>query len=923
MRAERARLPSRLAAVLFFWIAWLALVPASHAYAPPYPILETDRPAGLGLFTAWHEDPTGLLDLETVSALPPERFSVSDRESLHFGFSRSAWWFRIALQNTLPVDAPLVLAIPHPTLSEIRFHAPSPEGMRIVDAGTGISGGNGTFASPAFLFPTVVPAGQTQVLWFRVHSDLAIDFSVEAQSPFAFAMTPRASELLTGLSLGILLAMALFVSAVWILSRRNSHGWYLLSLLCVVLFVLAREGYLGMFMRFPGMQAFLETALALAATLAGLQFARVFLDTRTRMPPLDRLLHLLVLAGCACVATLPWLDSHRLGPLYTLAGAIAMPATLVAATVAWRKGCRDAPGYLVARMASALTGFLVVLGDWGLLARPLPSGQLLVAGGVLEALLIARLLFLRDRRSRARRETQRLTDATREAEHRARTDVLDRFGHDARAPLTGILGMTELLGDTSLSPRQREYIVTIRSAGENLLGLLNDTMDSSRLDAGQLHLQDSVFDLVQVATESLEGIQLRAEEKHLELLLDIDPALPSHVRGDPARLQQVLGNLLAHSLSLTNRGEIQVQLMPGDTHGEIRFEVRDTGIGISRDRLASLFERTRPDGGNPSLGLVIARQLVERMGGAIGVRSEERRGSIYWFTLPLPAASPGATETAVTDLSLLEGRRLLVVDDNTAIRQVIETLATRWGMQVMTADNGQEALALARSQANLGEPFDAVVLDHNMPGMSGLQLAARIKEDPLIRNDALIVMLTGLSIAPTETMARNVGIRRVITKPVSGRTLQKVFAEEFARRDAFEPPAGGAEPLPERLRVLVVEDNTMSQKVIRGMLAKLGVRSDVATNGQEAIEAVQHHRYDLILMDCEMPVVNGYDATRRLRAWERDHNRPRTPVIALSAHILHEIRERCREAGMDAHLAKPIDLNELRATLQVYAHAPR
>lgn len=922
MRADPARLP-RLAALLLLWTAWLALVPAGHAHAPPYPILETDRPASLGLFTAWLEDPDGSLDLGQVSRLPPERFTVSDHESLHFGFSRSAWWFRIALQNTLPADADLVLSVPHPSLAHVRFYRTTADGIGIVEEGASHAHENRKTLSPDFLFTTRVPAGRTQVVWMRVQSDLAIDFSVQAQSPVAFAMTTRGNELLTGLTLGLLLAMALLVTAIWFVSRRDSHRWYLLALLSIVLFVMAREGYLGLFLPMAGIQAFLESAFALAATLAGLQFARVFLDTSLRAPRTDNLLRLLILSGCGCLAALPWLDTYRLGPLYTLCGAIAMPATLAAGILAWRNGCPDSPGYLLARLFSAIAGSLIVFGDWGLLTRPLPTSHLLIIGASLEALLIARLLFLRDRHARKSREHRRLSDATRDAEQRASTDVLDRFGHDARAPLTGILGMTELLGDTSLSPRQREYVHTIRGAGENLLALLNDTMDSSRLDAGQLHLQDAVFDLAQVLADSLEGIQLRAEEKHLELLLDIDPALPTHVRGDPARLQQVAGNLLAHSVGLTNRGEIHVQVMPGAGPDQIRFEVRDTGAGIPRDQLEGLFRKNRDAGGSPGLGLVIAKQLVGHMGGEIGVLSEERRGTLYWFTLPLPAAVAPAGNAPAPELSILEGKRLLVVDDNAAIRQVLGTLGTRWGMQVMVADNGQEALALARSQANLGEPFDAVVVDHNMPGMSGLQLAARIKEDPLIRNDAVIVMLTGLNIAPTETMARNVGIRRVVTKPVAGRTLQRALAEEFERRESFEPPAGSGEPLPDRLRVLVVEDNTMSQKVIRGMLAKLGVRSDIASNGQEAIEAILHHRYDLILMDCEMPVVNGYDATKRIRAWERDHNRPRTPVIALSAHILHEIRERCREAGMDAHLAKPIDLNELRATLQVYANASR
>jgi CheY-like chemotaxis protein/anti-sigma regulatory factor (Ser/Thr protein kinase) len=410
---------------------------------------------------------------------------------------------------------------------------------------------------------------------------------------------------------------------------------------------------------------------------------------------------------------------------------------------------------------------------------------------------------------------------------------------------------------------------------------------------------------------------LRAEEKHIEIIVDIDPSLPVRVNGDPARLRQVLCNLLGNAVRYTHRGDVQVHVLADSTPHTVRIEVRDTGVGMSREKLAGLLERTSNAKDSRGFGLVIARQLVERMGGSIGVQSEEHRGSLFWITLPLPASPDQAIPAGA---ELLHGKRLLVVDDNAAVRRVIETQATSWGMSATVAENGQDALAAARTHANLGTPFHIVIVDHNMPGMSGLQLAARIKEDPLIRHDAIIVMLTGLNIAPTDTMARNVGIRRVLTKPVAGRALQSVLAEELLRRERFEPddntPVSG---LPANLRVLVVEDHPLSQKVIRGMLAKLGVRSDVVSNGQEAVEAVQHHSYDLVLMDCEMPVLDGYEATRRIRAWETDNARRAVPIIALSAHILNEIKERCRQAGMNGHMAKPVDLNELRESLRIYS----
>lgn len=892
------------------------------AYAPPYPILDGDQAASLGLFLAWYEDRGNRLALDDVRAIDPARFTVSERDRLQFGFRHSTLWFRVALQNTRTEPAQLVLEVPHPGLSLVEFYQPVDGGYRVTSAGTGTERVIADFPHRTYLFSTRVEPGTTQVYWFRVRADLPLDFSLLAESPEAFAHQQGLAQIATGLFLGLLLAMAVLLALSWAITRRSTHGWYLLSLSAALLFLLARLGYLGVqFLPQPGLHTLLEAGAAMLATLGGVQFARVFLDTRRLAPEFDQWLGYLVLAAAVCVLATPWMDPAQLGPAYTTLAALAMPATLVAAWLARRQP--ETLHYAAARLSIAVPGALVVAGDWNLLPTPLPAAGLLIVGATLEACITGTALYLRHRRLQQEESGGQLREAISRAEQLARSDLIGRFSHDVRTPLNGMLGMTELLGDTTLTPRQRDYVLTIRAAGENLLTLLNDTLDWTQLDSGQLQMQHVDFDLAQLVADSLESVQLRAEEKHLELVVDIDRAVPLRVNGDPSRLRQVLCNLLANAVRSTHSGEIQVQVTPAGQPHQLRIEVRDTGVGIPRERLATLFERGTgsradvPQAGQ-GLGLVIARQLVERMGGSIGVHSEEHRGSTFWLVLPLPAAPEQVVPGQ--DLRVLADKRLLVVDDNAAMRRVIETQATGWGMQVTVADNGQEALAIARTQANLGLPFDVVILDHNMPGMSGLQLAARIKEDPLIRNDALLVMLTGLNIAPSDTMARNVGIRRVLTKPVAGRTLQAALAEELVRRERLEP-ASPASPLPATLRVLVVEDNHLSQKVIRGMLAKLGVRSDIVGNGQEAIDAIQHHRYDLVLMDCEMPVVDGYEATRRIRAWETDNARRRTPVVALSAHIMQEIKERCRQAGMDAHMAKPVDLNELRETLRIYSGA--
>ncbi|MFN3587454.1 MAG: response regulator, partial [Moraxellaceae bacterium] len=406
----------------------------------------------------------------------------------------------------------------------------------------------------------------------------------------------------------------------------------------------------------------------------------------------------------------------------------------------------------------------------------------------------------------------------------------------------------------------------------------------------------------------------------------VDPSVPTQVIGDPTRLRQVISNLLRNAIKFTQHGEVEIRLLPG--RRGLRVEVRDTGIGIPPEQLGQVFQpyqqgsnNVRPQTGT-GLGLSICKQLVELMGGEIGIDSKLKQGSTFWFDLPLKSQENTSADSK--EEMWLRGLRLLVVDDNKTVNRVIEEQASRWGMIVRTADNGAEALALARNAANLGEPFDIILLDHNMPGMSGLQLAARIKEDPIIRNDVIVMMLTGINIAPTHTMARNVGIRRVLTKPVTERQLRRAFAEELGHikrlHDNAAASSHGDNERLQRLRVLIAEDNHLSQKVIRGMLGKLGVNAaTVVANGREVVEEVSRNDYDMVLMDCDMPFMDGYAATQAIREWERFTGRQPIPILALTAHILDEHRERSRNAGMNEHLSKPIELSELQEALLRWA----
>lgn len=515
------------------------------------------------------------------------------------------------------------------------------------------------------------------------------------------------------------------------------------------------------------------------------------------------------------------------------------------------------------------------------------------------------------------------------AEINAKAEFLAKISHEIRTPMNGVLGMTELLLGTPLSVKQRDYVQTIHSAGNELLTLINEILDISKLESGQIELDDVQFDLNAMIEDCLSIFRAKAEQQSVELISFIQPQVPRVISGDPTRLRQTLLSLLENALKKTDEGEILLVVALDSRGGKprLRIAVQDSGTPLTpkeRDALlhaelhSKNFLAASKVGGH--LGLVIARQLILLMNGEFGIQSGSNQGSTLWLSLPL---DPDRLEQPTADLDgPLKGARVLVVDDNDTCRKVLVQQCSAWGLNVSAVPSGKEALALLRTKAHLRDYFDIVLLDQNMPGMTGMQLAAKIKEDPSLNHDILLIMLTGISNAPSKVIARNSGIKRILAKPVAGYTLKTTLADELNQRSkGLSPylPAAVPNPgitVPSDFRILVAEDNSISTKVIRGMLGKLNLQPDTASNGEEALHAMKAQRYDLVLMDCEMPILDGFSATQQLRAWEVGNQRVRTPVVALTAHILTEHKDRARQSGMDGHMAKPVELSQLRELVE-------
>jgi signal transduction histidine kinase/DNA-binding response OmpR family regulator/HPt (histidine-containing phosphotransfer) domain-containing protein len=810
-------------------------------------------------------------------------------------------------------------------LDYLDVYLPGRDGRwRKVETGDQRPLGNRPVASRNFVIPVRLPAGETTTIYFRVQSADPQVIPVQLWTVPEYYEQAQFALMLLGAFYGICLVMLLYNTFVFMLLRERSYFDYvILGVFLSLLWPLSLDGIGARFLwgDFPRWINISNAFNACLAGALGARFAQSFLQIKTRMRLEYQWLNAYQLA-CLGWALLMFFVSYRLANLVTLVLA-GLGVAVVGFTIgrAQRQGI-ESVRYMTQAGVSVLAGVAV---KWAQLTGVLPTTTLtlyalhigVALGTFLMSVGLARSAYReREERARLARARQRA-----EAASQAKSEFLAKMSHEIRTPMNAIVGFTDLALRTDSESRRRDYLGNIRDASQTLLTIIDDILDLSRIEAGKLELDRREFRLQPVMDKLAVLFTHRAAEKRIELILS--NAVPPELvfRGDPLRIEQILVNLTSNALKFTEHGEIEVRAIiesRAEGHVVLRLSVRDTGIGLAEDQVARLFNpfsqaddsTTRKYGGT-GLGLSICKQLVEMMGGSIHVSSVPGGGSTFWFTLSLDLCAGDSFPLEEMLPDSLNDTRILIVDDNpTACRVLVEMLGIL-GLSGEAVDSGAEALRrLDRGQ------FGLVLMDWRMPIMDGLETARRIRAKPATRQ-LPIVMITA---SPRDELLRNVEsglVNGSLSKPITPAGLLDTLREALHMRRASVDVAKTASLVPESqplrgIRVLLVEDNLLNQRVASEMLHRLGARVDVANNGQEGVTAVERDYYDAVLMDLQMPVMDGLEATRRIRS---NPDFAELPIIAMTANALARDRDRCLAAGMNDFLTKPVYAQQLAATL--------
>jgi len=874
------------------WL-WLLLVAQGAWAVPAVTIDEHFRQIDLIGNVDILEDPTNTLSYADIAEGAASRnFRPATTLDLDQRPQNVGVWLRFAIRNPQTVQQLLILRAPA-----------EPGTFTLYDQGRAVPATLQPDSAP--LFQIIAPAMGRALYYLHLAPASPLQVQLELYTLDGYLSTQHFQSRIGDGGIGALLIMILLAAAGAALTRDGLYFW----LIGYGLFNLL-PNVSSSFIALPSDQLAFVIATQLATMACTVQLTLRFPAYPEANVCWRRCLQLLFcqnLLMAALTLTLPmsdqlyWISRSTLLLSIVTAVACSLHAYLVSHQ-------RLLLAYSLARLWVLASGTGVAFAQ-GQYSPGHELTRLLMVIATIELGVLLCLVVLRTFLRYAREARQQRAIAAAEAESRARTEIIAEVGHRIRTPVSGALGMLEMLQDTPLSATQRDYVATIQRAGNELLNVVNDLSDVSKLEARPGELQQTTFDPHVLVAECVDGFRGLAEARRLELISDPAPELPDYVSGDPTRLRQILLQLLHHVVGHCEQGEIVIQVRPLPEHW-LRFQINTAARAPAQEGAISAMDRRLNPPGASGLRLGVARQLAETLGGRLQLRELAPGTLEAWFELPLPATGPQLAAPADQEPAL-RNKQLLVLDDNATFCEVLRRQAGHWGMAVHTATNASEALARLRNQVLLGQPVDALLLDADMQELADGNWLERLHGE--IEQLPVVILLASREVAGSERL-RRLGVRRVLLKPINHTSLKITLAEElsYPGQPAFKNPDLRRTPI----RCLVAEDNAINTKVLVGMLNRLGVETTAVGNGLEAVEACQRKDYDIVLMDCDMPIMDGWEATRRIRETQSNRGLPPTPIIALTANTVAELGERARQPLMDAHLVKPIHLLELRALLE-------
>ena len=887
-----------------------------------------------------HDNSGGIGIHEVLSDEINNRFRPLHQKSMQFGYIEGAYWLRFTLKNPLPSNNTLYLIFKNPSLESIQFYFRNPQGQqKRIQTGSSFSFSSRPVSNNKFIIPIIPEPHSISTYYIRVSSKHVMDLNMRLMDSSTFLHYQQSDTFFFAFLLSILFMLVSYAFMSFVIYNQRAFFHLAFISFWTLVYFITKHGQLSQF--FPHVPNW-EIQIRLISVCFILLHLLLHHSHHLMEEDSQRKSYLISLGQkvlpftILIIAAIAIFDSKLASQANNWLAASILCLLLIMSCIAHR---RKIPFSYLFVMAN---GFIIVPYTLQLLDKFTAFNfEWLAYNGfhvcvILYLCIITIAISWKEKHIREIHQQKALQNNIELKTIKVKQELVSRLNHSIRTPINGIMGMTELLRDTCLSATQREYLSTLHTSSLNLLQLITDEMSMINFQKKNFKLQQIPFELSQMMIDGLNQIKHVAERQGTELICSLSPELPSFVQGDPNRIQQVIRFLLADMMDQNQYSEILIEVIeipvdssdlnkphrsPNNAKSHI-IEIQLSGSSPRHIQNLKLNQNSALNSQELSQSVKVSNELISLMGGTLFIQNTISSPQVR-FTLELfEDKSLQALEDNAT--LPLNGLNALVVDDSETCCQVIQQQLLSWNMKVTYCQSGIEAIALINTQANINDPFDLIILDYKMPSMNGLELAVKINEDALITNDLLIIMLTGSMDAPHDEAIRNAGIKCVLTKPVSGKALKITLSQELSYLSRFHDQAHKRDhsltlSSYKRLKVLVADPDPSSSKILIGMLSVLGVTAETVNNGLEAINTLQSNRYNLVLLECHLPMMSGLEVTKKFRDWEKQNNFPPTPIIAVSSQNCDELLNESSSVGMNTYLQKPIALSQLQEILEMHS----